>query len=939
MKHFLKKLCAVALCLAMLSFVGMDIAKADAAITIDGIRTAFFSPEGAYLPPIEEDGQVYVPAASLGESLGLSIETDAAALAVKAEGVRVAMFDKNGAYLPPKNVDGILYVPLEAFCESLSISLVRTGDSYALTRAGTMAEMPQPTEVTPASTEAPARAEYYWIDLTTSNFSTYFNWTVEETNFSYYTKKINYTSFHFWSLDLALKVTALTGYEFRNVALEVTCKPTDSYFNSTGKYYGASTVSMPRQVIPQNGQLTRTETSTGVYIGYSGPSHSRINPWYSSTLTSVSGQIRLPRGDVEPRYHQAIRYRDEDNYSRAISEFEWLMKIGFEGAEEQLEATKAEQQRATAEAEEKKKAEAYQAGLTALEQGDYDAAISCFTTLKDYLDSASKLAEAQEAKEKQDYQTALTALEQGDYDTAINVFLGLKDYKDSPEKLAEAQNAKNAADYQAALIALEKGDYDAAINGFAALTDYRDSREKQQEAEEKKNAEAYEAAAAALKKGDYDTAVIGFTSLKDYRDSAVKAVTAKEKKNTAAYQAAKQAMSNGDYDAAVNGFKALGSYQDSADMALLAEATGLIKDEGRQGYVKTITLLENHLDSTKLKALYEESRFRAAFAVEAPSPAGVVRIEPYKSTRQPYLYYLMDAGGKVLTDDLNSTEISYYDEAGKLITSKKYHQQYDSSAKDALYFVGNHALTYYRGKPVLVDKQGNETALPDKYTYIDLASETLICFRDKNGYGCVDLSGKVVIKGQYDNRFRFQSGYAKVDKRTKKKLQYGVINEKGRIVVEFGKYDSIGILGNDLFLVTKKDAKGNAVRTIINAKGQVVKKAGTFNSPIQVVGNYLAIPDDGGQYGLYDYSFNQVLPNKYTYMKQVVGDRCVVAGKKKADVLGQYGDFQLYDLQGKLLSTHIYDMIYAEPDSPYIAAKDQADGCWYLLDLQGKVIY
>lgn len=148
----------VSLLCAMLFALSCALAEpvpSAAVITIDGVRAAFFSQSGAYCPPVEVGGIVYVPALSLGGSLGIPVEADASTLAVSVDGVRTAFFGPDGAYLSPVVIEGEVYVPLQAFVENVGMSVVIDGGSYAVSRTGA-APAPAATPVpTPVPTQAP----------------------------------------------------------------------------------------------------------------------------------------------------------------------------------------------------------------------------------------------------------------------------------------------------------------------------------------------------------------------------------------------------------------------------------------------------------------------------------------------------------------------------------------------------------------------------------------------------------------------------------------------------------------------------------------------------------------------------------------------------------------------------------------------------------------
>ena len=132
-----------------------------------------------------------------------------------------------------------------------------------------------------------------------------------------------------------------------------------------------------------------------------------------------------------------------------------------------------------------------------LAAGDYDGAIAAFAALGGYKDSAEKLEQAEtekedarlaaeaaeeEARNAQAYADAETMLENGEYDAAITAYTALGDYKDSAEKIEQAETekeeARNAQAYADAE-ALEAADKSAeAAMAFGKLGDYRDARSR-----------------------------------------------------------------------------------------------------------------------------------------------------------------------------------------------------------------------------------------------------------------------------------------------------------------------------------------------------------------------------------------------------------------------------------------------------------------------------
>ena len=135
----MRKVLFLLLSLLLLISVGAlaEPTPSNVAITIDGVRTAFFDDAGNYLSPLEENGIIYVPVQQLAESLGLDVTTDVEKLAVTLNGVRTAFFAEDGTYLPPLNVNGILYAPLDAFIESAGIAVEKADGKYGFARIQT----------------------------------------------------------------------------------------------------------------------------------------------------------------------------------------------------------------------------------------------------------------------------------------------------------------------------------------------------------------------------------------------------------------------------------------------------------------------------------------------------------------------------------------------------------------------------------------------------------------------------------------------------------------------------------------------------------------------------------------------------------------------------------------------------------------------------------
>lgn len=122
-----------------------------------------------------------------------------------------------------------------------------------------------------------------------------------------------------------------------------------------------------------------------------------------------------------------------------------------------------------------KRANAYKDALSLMNNEQYEEAITAFTALGDYKDSAEQIhviettvLEEQRAKA---YADAIALLEAGKYGEAHAAFDALGDYKDSQERLKESL-------YHQGLEYLEQGNHMAAYDSFCAAGDYGDAKKQ-----------------------------------------------------------------------------------------------------------------------------------------------------------------------------------------------------------------------------------------------------------------------------------------------------------------------------------------------------------------------------------------------------------------------------------------------------------------------------
>ena len=106
----------------------------------------------------------------------------------------------------------------------------------------------------------------------------------------------------------------------------------------------------------------------------------------------------------------------------------------------------------------------YNDAAALLEAGKYDEAITAFTALAGYSDSAARITEAE-------YKKACDLLENEKFAEAIEAFTALGDYEDSKDRITEAE-------YRRAVKTFESGAYEDALNLLEPLKDYKDAAEK-----------------------------------------------------------------------------------------------------------------------------------------------------------------------------------------------------------------------------------------------------------------------------------------------------------------------------------------------------------------------------------------------------------------------------------------------------------------------------
>ena len=220
----------------------------------------------------------------------------------------------------------------------------------------------------------------------------------------------------------------------------------------------------------------------------------------------------------------------------------------------------------------------YNDAAALLEAGKYDEAITAFTALDGYSDSAARITEAE-------YKKACDLLENEKFAEAIEAFTALGDYEDSKDRITEAE-------YRRAVKTFESGAYEDALNLLEPLKDYKDAAEKIEtchyelgmkalEADNLKSAAAHfkevnaeqnkkmqaafcDKGIAFYEKGDEEKALTYFEYVTD-KDFLPKI-------DAAYYAQALKLVEDGEYDKATEIFAKLGEYEDCPTQLLRIHA-------------------------------------------------------------------------------------------------------------------------------------------------------------------------------------------------------------------------------------------------------------------------------------------------------------------------------------------------------------------------------
>lgn len=149
---------------------------------------------------------------------------------------------------------------------------------------------------------------------------------------------------------------------------------------------------------------------------------------------------------------------------------------------------------------------------------------------------------------------------------------------------------------------------------------------------------------------------------------------------------------------------------------------------------------------------------------------------------------------------------------------------------------------------------------------------------DDEGWGYLDMKGKVAIKPQWCSAHQFVDGMAVVcEKRGTKeepKYYYGIINKKGDYITEPQK-NYIQSAGEDRFILEKSSGK------VVLCDKNLMELGSSYDRMIEFSCGLARVYKDEKGYGYIDAKGNEVIPCKYTSAASFMDDVAWV--KKDAD--------------------------------------------------------
>lgn len=240
---------------------------------------------------------------------------------------------------------------------------------------------------------------------------------------------------------------------------------------------------------------------------------------------NLGSEYQVHEEEYKSIYADAEDAMENENFEDAISLFESIR--GYSDSADKVDAVY------------------YEDAVRAFDSGDYEGAKAKFDALGEYSDSAAK------AQAIADYESGIELQGSGKYAEAREAYQasGILDFSDQIEECY-------AADYSNAETLYDNGDISGAYALFASISDYSDSADKAAAIET-----AYSQAEKDAEGGKYDEAISGYEALKNYSDS-------EEKVKATIYAKAESQLNSESYDDAIATFETLGEYEDSTSRIL-----------------------------------------------------------------------------------------------------------------------------------------------------------------------------------------------------------------------------------------------------------------------------------------------------------------------------------------------------------------------------------
>ena len=195
--------------------------------------------------------------------------------------------------------------------------------------------------------------------------------------------------------------------------------------------------------------------------------------------------------------------------------------------------------------------------------GEFDAAITLFTELGTFSNSAEWLTETQNAKA---YAAAASLMASEKYEEAIAAFKELNGYSDSVTKIRECNTAILEKEYQKALKLMTSEKYEEAIAAFKALNGYSDSVTKISECNTAILEREYQKALKLMNEEKYEESIKAFRALNGYSDSATKISECNTAILEREYQKAEKLRQNGKYDEAYTIYLTISEYKNVSEI-------------------------------------------------------------------------------------------------------------------------------------------------------------------------------------------------------------------------------------------------------------------------------------------------------------------------------------------------------------------------------------